>query len=213
MKVESSNLELIGFDDGKTFIKFKNGKLYEYPNTTLEEFNSLVNADSIGKQFFKSYKGKEEFTLLENAILEKKQLPLLDRVNEHILHYKGNEAAVQVFKLFKAELIKNSKAKKPLSDDEVSEKYFSALKNEKEQYERANKDLSRVNYEILLIKKLIPVQPTELTEAEVKKAVNTYIGVKGFTMKDMGAIIRVMKTALGSHNGRLISKIVKESLS
>jgi len=69
-KVESSNLEFIGFHVDKTFIKFKNGKLYEYPNTTGDEFDRLANADSVGKEFFKSFKSKQEFILLEDIQLK-----------------------------------------------------------------------------------------------------------------------------------------------
>ena len=69
-KVKSSNIELIGFNEGVTFIKFKNGSLYEYPNTTVEEFTALSEADSVGKEFFKSFKKKEEFTMLEDSQLE-----------------------------------------------------------------------------------------------------------------------------------------------
>lgn len=69
-KVESSNIELVGFHENKTFIKFKNGNIYEYPETTVEEFTELSEAESVGKQFFKSFKKKEEFTLLEDTDLE-----------------------------------------------------------------------------------------------------------------------------------------------
>lgn len=68
-KVESSNIDLIGFDNGSTFIKFNNGNLYRYPNTTVEEFTALSEAESVGKEFFKSFKKKEEFALLDNTEL------------------------------------------------------------------------------------------------------------------------------------------------
>ena len=216
-KVESSNLDLIGFDGDKTFIQFKNGKLYEYPNTTKEEFDTLVNAESVGKEFFKSYKKKEEFTLLENTVLEekKKELNILESVteaiNDHMKNGRGVEAGA--LKMFKAALIENSKAKKPLKESEVANRYFKSLFKQQDEYVRVGADTQMIALELKLVEPFTPKTPKPLTDEEVKAAVAQYVGDKGFTQKDTGAIMRVMLNALGKQNGKLLAKYVKEALN
>lgn len=219
-KVESSNLAQIGFDKDKTFILFTNGKLYEYPNTTKEEYLGLLNADSVGKQFFKSFKKKEEFTLLENTVLEKIDVlgakkPLVeilsDSINRHKKAGQGAEAGVLV--MFKAALIENTKAKKPLDENVVATKYFKSLQKQQEEYLKAGADTQLIAFEMSVVEKYTPKVPKKLADEEVKKAVTTYLGSKGFTQKDTGAIIRVMRAALGDQNGGAIAKFVREGLN
>ena len=218
-KVESSNLELIAFDGDKTFIKFKNGKLYEYPNTTEEEFTALAKAESVGKHFFKSYKHKTEFTLLEDTVLEQKKeetkLNTLELVNKQIDTYKkaGNMAAAGALILLKAALIDNSKAKKPEPRKGVVIKYLKSLQNQKAEYTKLGVNTELVEFEISIVEPFAPKAPVKLSDEEIKKAVTTYIGSKGFTKKDMGAIMRVMKVNLGDHNGQAIAKFVGEALN
>lgn len=215
-KVESSNLDLIAFDGDKTFIQFKNGKLYEYPNTTEEEFAALAQAPSVGKQFFKSYKHKTEFTQLEDTVLEqkKKEVNFIDSISnaidDHVKNGRGVEAGA--LKMFKAALIENTKAKKPLKESEVATKYFKALQKQQEEYLKIGADTQMVALELLLVEPFTPKIPKPLSDEEVKAAVTAYIGNKGFTQKDMGAIMRVMRVSLGNQNGKSIAKFVKEAL-
>lgn len=221
-KVESSNLDLVGFDGDKTFIKFKNGKLYEYPNTTKEEFLGLVNAESVGKAFFKSYKSKQEFSQLEDTVLEQKkadepvkELTLLEELEGRLVNFQkaGNAAGVRAMKLFKAELIKNSKAKKPLDEVKVGKQYLAELNSEKDAYMSAGKNAKGICYEILLVEALLPKEPPKMSDEDVQTAVLLHIGSQEYTMKDMGAIIRYLKVTLGDQNAPAIAKFTKEALN
>lgn len=221
-KVESSNLDLIAFDGDKTFIKFKNGKLYEYPNTTKEEFTALAKADSVGKHFFKSYKHKTEFTLLEDTVLEQKRLEqvemsLSDSIEAQVNTYRkaGKGAEAGALLLLKAAIINNDKAKEKnkLKVEDVVSKYFNGLENQKAEYAKLGVNTELVEFEMSIVQPFVPVAPIKLSDEEVKKAVTTYIGSKGFTKKDMGAIMRVMKVSLGNQNGQAIAKYVKEALN
>jgi len=52
--VSSSNLEAVAYDkdNEQLYIKFKSGSVYKYDQVSEDLFNSLLNAESVGK-FFK----------------------------------------------------------------------------------------------------------------------------------------------------------------
>jgi hypothetical protein len=62
--IESSQLESVGYDPAsKTLaIKFKRGATYEYANVPPEVHAGLTGAESAGKFFGASIKGKYDFT-------------------------------------------------------------------------------------------------------------------------------------------------------
>lgn len=68
---ESSYINTIAYSDKlkKTFIQFKGGKMFEYPDTTLEDFEVLSKAESVGKAFHGSYKLRTEFNELKDTVL------------------------------------------------------------------------------------------------------------------------------------------------
>ena len=68
---ESSYINTIAYSKElkKTFIQFKGGKLFEYPDTTVEDFEVLSKAESVGKAFHGSYKHRQEFTELKDTVL------------------------------------------------------------------------------------------------------------------------------------------------
>lgn len=70
--VESSNIKSVGYQNGTTYVLFKNEQLYSYPETDIEIFEELINAESVGKQFSKSYRKLEKFEKLDNTELKKK---------------------------------------------------------------------------------------------------------------------------------------------
>lgn len=47
--VESSNISAIGYESGLMRVAFKNGKEYEYPGVTAEQYAAVMAADSKGK--------------------------------------------------------------------------------------------------------------------------------------------------------------------
>lgn len=52
-EVKSTNLVSIGYDEQTETleIEFKGNRIYRYQNVSKEEYNNLVNAESIGKYF------------------------------------------------------------------------------------------------------------------------------------------------------------------
>lgn len=50
-KVESSNIEAIGYETDVLYIQFKTGDLYSYSPVTEEMYNELMAAESKGKYF------------------------------------------------------------------------------------------------------------------------------------------------------------------
>lgn len=49
VKVESSNIESIGYESGIMEVRFKNGGLYQYRGVSKDDYNELINAKSVGK--------------------------------------------------------------------------------------------------------------------------------------------------------------------
>lgn len=56
--VTSSNIEAVGYDPGLLRIWFKNGSAFDYAGVTPEEYESLIQAGSIGKHFNAEIKSK-----------------------------------------------------------------------------------------------------------------------------------------------------------
>lgn len=71
VKVESSNINMVGYNEDTTYVQFKNGSVYSYPKTTREEFEKLAGAQSVGSYFAKSYRNKEDYSKLEDTVLVK----------------------------------------------------------------------------------------------------------------------------------------------
>jgi hypothetical protein len=64
MEVESSNLAAVGTRDHYLIVKFKRGNLfYRYANCA-HEFDSLVNAKSVGQYFANEIKNNYDFNKL-----------------------------------------------------------------------------------------------------------------------------------------------------
>ena len=59
-KVESSNIEAVGYDPNtkELTVKFKNGGTYHYSAVPSHEADALMHAESIGKHFHAHIKGK-----------------------------------------------------------------------------------------------------------------------------------------------------------
>ena len=64
-KVSSSNVASLGYDNGIMEVEFSNGNLYRYAGVSQADFDSLMNADSIGKAFHSTIRGKYQGTKVE----------------------------------------------------------------------------------------------------------------------------------------------------
>lgn len=57
-KVESSNIEAIGWADGTLTVHFKNGTAYSYAGVPADTHQKLMAANSVGRHFSEHIKGK-----------------------------------------------------------------------------------------------------------------------------------------------------------
>lgn len=74
VKVESSNIDMVGYNGDTTYVQFKNGSVYSYPKTDRKEFEALAKAESVGSHFAKTYRGKQDYQKLEDTVLKKSKL-------------------------------------------------------------------------------------------------------------------------------------------
>lgn len=65
--VTSSSIKAIGHEDGVLEIEFADGRLYQYPGVSAEEFERLVKAPSIGQHFHAAIRGKYSHVRVEEA--------------------------------------------------------------------------------------------------------------------------------------------------
>lgn len=66
IKVQSSNVEAIGYDGNDMEVEFKGGGVYKYFNVPFRVWEAVVNADSVGKCFNERIKkGGYRFERLE----------------------------------------------------------------------------------------------------------------------------------------------------
>jgi hypothetical protein len=73
-RVISSNIEAVGYQDNTTYVQFKNGSVYAYPDTDKTEYEELVKAESVGSHFSKTFRGKQDYSKLESTVLRAKKL-------------------------------------------------------------------------------------------------------------------------------------------
>lgn len=68
-KVKSSNIDRIGYDNEDAYVIFSNGNVYKYPNVPREIFDTLLTAESVGKQFSKTLKQLNKYEKLEDTVI------------------------------------------------------------------------------------------------------------------------------------------------
>jgi hypothetical protein len=49
IKVESSNIDKVGYDENTLYVLFKNGGFYRYKNVEIEKYDKFLIAESQGK--------------------------------------------------------------------------------------------------------------------------------------------------------------------
>lgn len=47
--VESSNVASVGYENGTLEVEFKNGAVYDYSDVSPEEYQALLESESVGK--------------------------------------------------------------------------------------------------------------------------------------------------------------------
>lgn len=63
--VKSSNIQAIGYENGKLQVRFANGNTYEYAGVSDKDYKDLIDADSPGSAFHFGIKQKYEARKLD----------------------------------------------------------------------------------------------------------------------------------------------------
>ena len=145
----------------------------------------------------------------------------------------GNGPAKEAFRAVKAELLKNQTAKKPkplgklvcvsgldswLINFELYELEIEIVRRLIKQREESasiydannRKDLADIEREQM--KYLKELLPPEISEDKIQEAIMTSYP-NGFTQKEMGKVIKEIKTIYPTADGKLISEVVKKHIA
>ena len=78
-KVVSSNIESIGYNSNKLFIRFKGNSVYKYDNIFESAYDILMKSDSKGKFIHNNIKGYYETTKIN--LTENKDYEFVEKEN------------------------------------------------------------------------------------------------------------------------------------
>lgn len=126
-KVQSSNIQSVGYKDGEVYVSFHNGNVYKYPEVSEEVFNSLIKAESVGKQFSQTLKKADKYEKLEVVLMpdDNNQADPSETV-EITLKYKGKEYKSR--REFSKSLVELNKHSGGMGDIMVKEAANAAMK-------------------------------------------------------------------------------------
>lgn len=134
---------------------------------------------------------------------------MLAKINEAILVARKarDKFKVKVLSTLKAELINNSKAKKPLQDMRAVSGYAKKLEKAAQAFAKTDRYEDLLN-EIMVIKEFLPkpMAPERIKE-KVKELFVDSIGPY-----NKGEMIKTLKDSLGPENGKYIVQYVNEML-
>ena len=130
----------------------------------------------------------------------------------------GNKERANVFKLIKAKMMEFvTRADKPVLDTKaeiaILNKMMKERKDTSVEYSKAGRQ-ELANQELFEANVISELLPKAASEEDIKNAISEYVASNGpCTMKQMGAIIKYVKSKFDNVDGTLTSKLVKESLS
>lgn len=130
----------------------------------------------------------------------------------------GNKERANVFKLIKAKMMEFvTRADKPVLDTKaeitILNKMVKERKDTASEYSKAGRQ-ELANQELFEANVISELLPKAASEEDIKNAISEYITSNGpCTMKQMGVIIKYVKSKFDNVDGALTSKLVKESLS
>ena len=130
----------------------------------------------------------------------------------------GNKERANVFKLIKAKMMEFvTRADKPVLDTKaeivILNKMVKERKDTAAEYSKAGRQ-ELANQELFEANVISELLPKAASEEDIKNAISEYIASNGpCTIKQMGAIIKYVKSKFDNVDGALTSKLVKESLS
>lgn len=149
---------------------------------------------------------------MENEIISKYTKTIMGEMKA------GNKERANVFKLIKAKMMEFvTRSDKPVLDVKaeitILNKMVKERKDTATEYSKAGRQ-ELANQELFEANVISELLPKAASEEDIKKAISYYISSNGpCTIKQMGAIIKHVKSNFDNVDGALTSKLVKESLS
>lgn len=149
---------------------------------------------------------------MENEIISKYTKSIMNEMKA------GNKERANVFKLIKAKMMEFvTRSDKPVLDTKaeitILNKMVKERKDTAAEYSKAGRQ-ELANQELFEANIISELLPKAASEEEIKNAISEYISSNGpCTIKQMGAIIKYVKSKFDNVDGALTSKLVKESLS
>ena len=149
---------------------------------------------------------------MENEIISKYTKSIMSEMKS------GNKERANVFKLIKAKMMEFvTRSDKPVLDAKAEISILNKMVKERNdtaaEYSKAGRQ-ELVNQELFEVNVISELLPKAASEEDIKKAISEYIASNGpCTIKQMGAIIKYVKSKFDNVDGTLTSKLVKESLS
>lgn len=149
---------------------------------------------------------------MENEIISKYTKTIMSEMKA------GNKERANVFKLIKAKMMEFvTRSDKPVLDTKakiaILNKMLKERKDTAAEYSKAGRQ-ELANQELFEANIISELLPKAASEEDIKNAISEYITSNGpCTIKQMGAIIKYVKSKFDNVDGALTSKLVKESLN
>lgn len=149
---------------------------------------------------------------MENEIISKYTKSIMSEMKA------GNKDRANVFKLIKAKMMEFvTRADKPVLDAKAEISILNKMVKERKdtaaEYSKAGRQ-ELANQELFEANIISELLPKAASEEDIKNAISEYIASNGpCNIKQMGAIIKYVKSKFDNVDGALTSKLVKESLN
>lgn len=149
---------------------------------------------------------------MENEIISKYTKTIMSEMKA------GNKERANVFKLIKAKMMEFvTRSDKPVLDTKAEIAILNKMLKERNdtatEYSKAGRQ-ELANQELFEANIISELLPKAASEEDIKNAISEYItSNEPCTIKQMGAIIKYVKSKFDNVDGALTSKLVKESLS
>ena len=145
---------------------------------------------------------------------------IISKYTKLIMHEMkaGKKERANVFKLIKAKMMEFvTRSDKPVLDTKaeivILNKMLKERKDTATEYSKAGRQ-ELANQELFEANVISELLPKAASKEDIKNAISEYIASNGHcTIKQMGAIIKHVKSKFDNVDGALTSKLVKESLS
>ena len=149
---------------------------------------------------------------MENEIISKYTKSIMGEMKA------GNKMRANVFKLIKTKMMEFiTRADKPVLDAKAEISILNKMVKERNdtaiEYSKAGRQ-ELANQELFEANVISELLPKAASEEDIKNAISEYIASNGpCTIKQMGAVIKYVKSKFDNVDGALTSRLVKESLS